>query len=263
MATERSPRLSASSSRTGPLGAARGASSARPIVHSTRVERVERRDHQHRGRRDQREQDEPEGGAETPRAQVVDRAQAGDALHAEAQDLRQQRQRHERDDAQAGDQQRLGGQQRDHPPQGAVGEDLQRAPPRVARRRDARRHRRDVGAQEAVGRAAVEPHETPAGGRGAQQQRQPDPGHAQRGAEDEREHGERSEDRDGHVDDEIGRGVRRALEAPVEVECRDHGRPSTDTFPELLSAWMAKGASATASRPRTVSLPDALSASTW
>ena len=103
----------------------------------------------------------------------------------------------------------------------------------------------------------------PAGGRGAQQQRQPDPGHAQRGAEDEREHRERPEDRDRHVDDEVGRGLRRALEAAVEAERRDHGRPSTDTFPELLSAWMANGASATASRPRTVSLPDALSASTW
>src|SRR6185312_2724659 len=108
-----------------------------------------------------------------------------------------------------------------------------------------------------------EPYEAPAGGRRAQQQRQPDPGHAQRGAEDEREHRERSDDRDRDVDDEIGRGVRRALETAVEAEGGDHGRPSTDTFPELLSAWIANGASATASRPLTVSLPDALSASTW
>ena len=124
--------------------------------------------------------------------------------------------------------------------------------------------RRDVGAQEAVGRPAVEPDEPAAGGRRAEQQRQPDPDDAQRGAERERQHRDRSQDRDRHVDDEIRRGVGRARSRrAVELERRDHGRPSTDTSPELLSAWIANGASGAASRPRTVWRPDALSASTW
>ena len=149
-ASRRSPPSGRPGSRPASRAPARSARRAGPAARgrscTARVyERVERGDHEHRRGRGQRQQHEAEAGPERPRAEVVDRAQPADALHAEAEDLRQQRQRHERDEAQAGDQQRLGGQQGDHPPQGAVGEDVERAPPRVARRRRRRPARAGCG----------------------------------------------------------------------------------------------------------------------
>ena len=97
----------------------------------------------------------------------------------------------------------------------------------LPRGRHGARHGRDVRAQEAVGRPAVEPDEPAAGGSGAEQQRQPDPDDAQRGAERERQHRDRSQDRDRHVDDEVRRGVGGALQAAVELE-RARSRTALD-----------------------------------
>ena len=136
---ERSPRLSASSSRTGPLaGGARRQQRARDRAQHA-VERLERGDREHRGRRDaaragrgrgpgraatgRRSRSSPRPATPcTPRLRISASRTTGTSATTH------------RPAISSG-----GGQLRDHPPQRAVGEHVERAPPRAARRRDARR----------------------------------------------------------------------------------------------------------------------------
>ena len=76
---------------------------------------------------------------------------------------------------------------------------------------------------------------------------------------------ERDDARDGerqrHA--EPGERVQRAAPVRLELQPRDHRRPWTSTWPELLSACREKGASLVATTPSMSRPPDALSASTW
>ena len=52
-----------------------------------------------------------------------------------------------------------------------------------------------------------------------------------------------------------------AHQPAIELERRDHDRPSTETSPDALSTCTLYGASERGVSPRTLSLPDVLSAS--
>nr|WP_228431103.1 hypothetical protein [Baekduia soli] len=227
-----------------------------------RLHRLQDRERHDRRRQRQRPEHEPQRGPHRPRPDVVDAAQAADGLHPELEQRGQDdhgRQGHEQ---QRERQRRPQGQDAHHAPQGAVRQHVQGAPPAAAGRRRPHRQRRDPRPEQAVGRPAVQAHQAAAGRRAAQQQRQPDPGHAQRGPDDQAEHGEHPEHHDRDARGEVGDRLRRTPQPAPEGEVGDHGTRSTTTVPDELRAWMANGASAALTMPRTIGPVPEVDAST-
>ena len=225
------------------------------------VERLERGQGERRRGRRQREQDEPEGGAERPRPDVVQFGPAGEPADAEVEAEREREHGGEPDDEQRGDERRAQRQVGGGPPQRAVREQLQRAPEPPAGPDHGRGERRNLRGQPAVRGAPVQPLQPAARGRRGGEQRQPDPGHAERRAEDQHQHRRQGEHGHGQRHDQVGDRVPGAREAAVELQRADHERPSTNTSPDVLRTWTLYGAASVAVTPRTRSSPELLSAS--
>ena len=160
--------------------------------------------------------------------------------------------------------------QHEHAPVVAVAERLDRAPPQRALVVGGRDERRDVRVEQAVGLAALELRQPPAGGDREEDDRQPDPDRAERGAEDEQHGGARADEAEREAEHEVLERLDGAPHAMAEVEALGtpvggvltHGPLATRTSPVVERAWTWNGASSAAVRPRTVRLPSSLSAST-
>jgi len=228
-----------------------------------RAQRVEQGEGQHGDGQRERQQHDAEPGIERPRAQVLDRAEPGDAVDRQPQHFGKQRDRDQGHRDEHDDQRRPDGQRGHHPPQRAVRQRGQRALPRAAGQAQGGRQRGDLGAQEAVGDTPVDAQQRPAGARSGEQDRQPDAEQAEGGAGDEQQHGQHGAQRDRDAHEQVAERLGGAGRAPVELQRGDHDRPSTSTSPVLERTSIENGASETWLTPRTVSEPEALAASTW
>ena len=263
----RSPRLSASISRTGPCGLLGGREQRARERGEQRAQALERGDGEDAGGERQRAQQQAGERAERPRADVEAVAEVADAADAEDQQPRGDRDREEPGGEAEHRDRQLGRHEREHAPVRAVAERGDRAPPQRARSGGAggvsgamcassRRlaWRRSISARRAQAASAnstsgrpiqIAPSAAPSTSSAA----------SQRAHEAERE-----------AEDEVLERLDRAAQPAAEVDRVGrrgaHGPLPTRTSPVVESACTWNGASSPVVTPRTLRLPSSLSAST-
>ena len=260
----RSPRLSASSSRTGPSGALAGGEQRARERGEQRAQAVERGDGEDAGGERERAQQQAGERPERPRPDVEAVAQVADPADAEDQQPGGDRDREEPGGEPEQRDRQLDRHQHEHAPVVAVAERGDRAAPQRALVVRGRRERGDVRVEQPVGLAALELGEARAAGDREEHDREADPDRAERGAEHEQRGGRRAHDAQRQAEDEVLERLDRAPQATPEVDrvAVVHGPLPTRTSPVVESAWTWNGASSPVVTPRTLRLPSSLSAST-